>query len=157
MALAECRPTNPAHAVVAVGCCYHKGAEHGGRFPMSRTIAVAGAAAVGADELDWLGAKAPREVVPSPSAATRGPAKSREIAQPTGARAQVACHAVEQYAARPWRHSALLVAGSGGDGMRTAAAPRLCELRGSCDPDGCWLANLRDRTQQPASHVFARY
>jgi hypothetical protein len=58
-----------------------------------------------------------------------GSAQSRELA----------CHALEQYTSRPWRHSPLLAKTM--DGMPAGAVPGLAALRGSCEAHTGYLKN----------------
>ena len=54
-------------------------------------------------------------------------------------RRELACHALEQYTTRPWRHSPLLTKAKDGSGMVRGAVPTAAELRGSCDAEVGYL------------------
>ena len=54
-------------------------------------------------------------------------------------RRELACHALEQYTTRPWRHSPLQTQAKDGSGMVRGAVPTVAELRRSCDAEVGYL------------------
>lgn len=153
-------------SVVAVGCCYHKGG--GGSLPLPAvledwgpdrqswkgdgaatmttsdphmTTPSAATAAITESfpmsmaikthlQADAAKSEGPEHAVVQGSRVGRwlGSAQSRELA----------CHALEQYTRRPWRHSALLAKTM--DGMYAGKdMPSLASLRESCPADTAYL------------------
>ena len=138
-------------SVVAVGCCYHKAtapSDLAGWAPGQQSpSAVYGTAAAAADQPPSF----PMSACVSQLLAARPEVRAPEWFG-TGHVQELACHALEAYATRPWLHSPLMAA----PGPAAGGHPSLSALRESVDDDGetgslvrqCWRAVLECEIQR---------